>query len=234
LAAVLLGTTGLVLTLSRGGWIGATLSGVALIFLAWRAKLISPKIPLALGALVILVGASFGPLVAERMLVDDQGSARARVPLMQIAGQMIKDHPYLGVGANNCSKVALDYAGRAAYRAEWFYTVHNKYLLVWVETGLLGLAAYVTFLFSTLRTGWRSWRTLDPVMAPIALAMTVAIAGQMCHMFVDIFNSRVQIQMLWLCAGLLVAISRLPKPQGSNLVANRESIPAPREPALAT
>ena len=46
-------------------------------------------------------------------------------------------------------------------------------------------------------------------MAPIALGLTLAIAGQMLHMNVDVFNSRVQVQFLWLCAALLVGISRV-------------------------
>ena len=61
------------------------------------------------------------------------------------------------------------------------------------------------------------------MVAPIALGLTMAIVGQMLHMFVDVFNSRVQIQMLWLCAGLLVGISQLRPLQTDASAASRES-----------
>src|SRR5439155_18314025 len=89
------------------------------------------------------------------------------------------------------------------------YTVHNKYLLVWSEAGIGALLAFLWFLGSTLRRGWSLWRRDDPLLSPLALGLTAGIIGQTVHMSVDIFQSRPQIQLLWLVAGLLVAMQNV-------------------------
>ena len=44
------------------------------------------------------------------------------------------------------------------------------------------------------------------LMVLSALGFTAAILGHMAHMFVDLFNQRWQVQLLWLIAGLITAI----------------------------
>ena len=89
---------------------------------------------------------------------------------------------------------------------EWFYVVHNKYLLVWAETGFWALLAFLGFLLTTLRQGWRQWRLGDPILAPLALGFTAAIVGHMEHMFFDVFHSRPQVQTLWMISALIIAM----------------------------
>ena len=199
------GTTGLVLTLSRGGWIGVSLATTALIYLCWRRRLISARLPLVVGGIAILAGVVFAPAILGRLTEDDRGSAEARLPLMKLASYLIVDHPVFGVGVNNCQEAGQSYRGLPEFREEWYYTVHNKYLVVLAEVGVVGFIAYLAFLCSTIRIGWRSWLRLDSRLAPAVLGMTLAIVGQMVHMTVDVFNSRPQVQMLWLVAGLIAA-----------------------------
>jgi O-antigen ligase len=78
-----------------------------------------------------------------------------------------------------------------------------------VETGIVGLSAFLLFLLTTIRTGWRAWLRRDRLLSPIALALILAMVGQMVHMFVDVFISRPQVQSLWLCAALVAAIGRI-------------------------
>jgi hypothetical protein len=53
----------------------------------------------------------------------------------------------------------------------------------------------------------------------VGVAVLAAVIGQMLHMAVDIFNSRTQVQMLWLMIGFAAASYRLSilkiKQQGS-------------------
>jgi putative inorganic carbon (HCO3(-)) transporter len=121
---------------------------------------------------------------------------------------MIGDHPIVGVGSNHATVAGMQYVALPEFRSDWFYTIHNKYLLEWVELGLLGLAAFLWFLLTTIRSGWSAWRRQDHLLAPLALGLVLAIVGQMVHMSVDIFNSRPQVQSLWLCAGLVIALGR--------------------------
>ena len=205
IAAAGLGAISLVLTYSRGGWIALFVSCVFLMTMGLRRGWISPRIPVAAAIGLTVLILPFSGQIATRIGGSDQGSAASRIPLIRLASNVIEDHPVLGVGANNLGLVIPTYAG-PEYDGYWIYTVHNKYLLVWAEAGIGALAAFLWFLLSTLRTGWRVWRDADPFLGPIALGLTAGVIGQMVHMGVDIFQSRPQVQLLWLVAGLLVAM----------------------------
>jgi len=79
-----------------------------------------------------------------------QNSFLKRVELDKVALQMIRAHPLIGVGLNNFifrlpefwPKVKVIY---------WLQPVHNIFLLVAAETGLIGLLIFSGFLFLTLR-----------------------------------------------------------------------------------
>lgn len=207
--ALVLGTIGLVLTQTRGSFIGVGLSASLLVALMCLRGWLPLRIPLVLGLVGITGAGLLQGQISDRIFGDDKGSAEGRLPLFRMAWQMICDHPIAGVGVNNCAASAGPYAARYEMRGEWFWTIHNRYLLEWVETGIFGLAALLWYLFDTIWTGWIGWLRRDRLLSPIALAITLAIAGQMIHMTVDVFNSRPQMQSLWTCAALLVAIRRI-------------------------
>jgi O-antigen ligase len=202
-----LGSVALVLTFSRGSWISFIVSVAILCLLAWRRGWLSPTLPIIVIA-VIATLTLFSPLqdlFFARLFGDDGGSAQSRVPLIWLAFRMIRDHPVLGVGANNFAIMIERYAN-SEFSRNWLYTVHNQYLLVWAETGIIGLVAFISLLFTVLRRGWQGWRANDRFLSPLALAFTAAILGHLLHMFVDFFNQRPQVQLLWLIAGLVTAI----------------------------
>jgi O-antigen ligase len=118
---------------------------------------------------------------------------------------MITAHPMLGVGLNNFVVVMPQYL-TPDFDGTWLYVVHNKYLLVWAETGVGGLLAFLAFLLTTLRRGWRCWTAGHPVLSPLALGCTAAIAGDMVHMFVDVYGSRAALQQLVLLSALVAAM----------------------------
>lgn len=203
--AFVLGTIALIFTQSRGAWISFVLSMTILILVAWWRGRISLRVPLCVAALVTLLLLPFAGLIIQRIASDDGGSARSRIPLAIIASRIIEDHPWFGIGPNNFAPVGQRYV-TSEFAGEWIYVVHNKYLLVWAETGLFSLLAFVLFLVTSLRQGWRVWRFGDRILAPLALGFTAAIVGHLEHMFFDIFHSRIQVQTLWLISGLIVAM----------------------------
>ena len=214
--ALLFGGLGLVLTLSRGGWIGTTFSvGICIamaLYKGWLSRALFIKLILGFSLLIV---ACF-PLLAERILGDDNGSAQSRISLMQISALIMSDHPF-GVGANNWAVAGQHYADRTNFREEWFYTVHNKYLLVLTEVGIVGLLAFGTFILTTIRSGWRIIGRSDRLLTPIAWGLTAGICGQQIHMMGEIFNSRSQVQMLLLAAALIFAIDNITAPKLSSI-----------------
>ena len=203
-----LGVIALFLTLSRGGWVTLVLSVAILCLLAWHRGWLSPTIPIAIVIIAILVAILFQQALMDRIFGDDGGSAHSRVPLMKIAFRIISDNPLLGVGINNYAIAMRPYLILESANV-WLFTVHNKYLLTFAEIGTGGVIAYIWFLLATIRRGWQCWAFGDRLLSPLALGFAAAIAGQMIHMNVDIFNARPQVQLLWLVAGLITAMHHL-------------------------
>jgi len=221
--ACMLGGVALILTLSRGGLIATAVSMALLVLFGWHRGWISWKAPVftVLAALVVL--ALFSGPIAERISDPDQGSAYSRIPLMRLAFAMISENPVLGIGANNFTPNIGRYL-TIDTGAAYLSAVHNRYLLIWAESGFLALLAFLWFLLSTIRRGWRCWLRRDPLLSPLALAFSVAIAGQMIHMTVARFSGRAQVQFLWLVAALITAMYAMESrsPEGGSEAAGLE------------
>ena len=212
-AAVLaFGGAALVFTFSRGAWTAFVLATILFFFSTRLQKRISFKPLIPFAAILLFLYLPFHNEISNRFISDDNGSAESRVPLMNLAFRMIADNPILGVGANNFSAAMVDYL-TPEFRKGFLYTVHNKYLLVWSEIGPGGLLAYLAFFLGILRVGRACWKQGDRFLSTLALGMTVAMIGNMVHQSVEILQDRGITQLLWLIAGLLVAMQEILRAQ---------------------
>ncbi len=73
-----------------------------------------------------------------------------RIIYQNIAWEMFKDHPIIGGGFNNYQILSRDYAPENN-SSVLFAKVHNIYLLILAETGLMGATAFLLFLISLFR-----------------------------------------------------------------------------------
>jgi len=200
------GSIALLLTFSRGSWLIAMVAtGLLCGIAAWRGWLTS-KVALAGAVLISTLGLLFGPAVLERLTADDDGAAQSRVPLLHLAQYVIDDYWLLGVGTNNFLEVMPRYLS-TGINVQWVYLVHNKYLLVWAETGILGLAAFLLLLFVTVTRGIACTRRGDRLLGPLAAGLCASIIGLIAHMSVESFNGR-SLELFWVFAALLLAASR--------------------------
>jgi O-antigen ligase len=177
-------------------------------FLIWRRGGLPLKAPMAILAILILLYLPFSGDISTRLFGDDNGSAESRIPLTYLAFRIIGDYPVLGAGSNNFS-VVMDRYLTPEFRNGFIYAVHNKYLLIWAETGIGGLLAYLAFLFGSLRKGWECWQQSDRFLSVLALGFTAAIIGHMVHMSVDLFRVGPVQELLWVFAALLTAMRRM-------------------------
>lgn len=207
-AVLALGSIALILTFSRGGWLALALSIALLCFVTWRRRGLSLKAPIVALLLLALLYVPFHSVIGARLFGDDRGSAESRIPLMNLAFRISEDHPLLGVGVNNFS-VAMGPYLTSEFREGFLYAVHNKYLLVLTETGIGGLIAFVAFFVGTVRKGWQCWNLKDSLLSPLALGFAAGLVGHMVHMTVDVFRGRPTQQLVWLIAGLLVAMCHI-------------------------
>jgi len=75
---------------------------------------------------------------------------KERIVYQNIAWEMFKDHPVLGGGYNNYQILSREYTPENN-ASVLFAKVHNIYLLVLAETGLLGAGAFILFLISLFK-----------------------------------------------------------------------------------
>ena len=212
--AIAAGILALLLTQTRGAvltvGVGTIVIGLGMQLRGWL-----PKWAIALALVMAIAGAyPLAYIVQKRVMGDDEGSAESRKHLSLIAIETISKSPVFGYGAGNCHLACEPIANSGLFRSEWYYTIHCKYLLVWIETGIFGFIAFLLVLGNGLRQGLYAWAARDRLLSPLGLACAAAIAGHMVHLFVDIFNSRPQVETLWTVLGITAAIyqqSRLKK-----------------------
>ena len=208
LIAFSLGLIALILTESRGGWLAFAIAFSLFMFIALYKQWISLKVPLMLLGVMSIPLALLSQTILLRLTADDNNSALSRIPLMQLAFTMIQDNIWLGVGANNFASRIDDYL-RGDTALEWIFTVHNKYLLVWAENGLFALLAFSAFLLITIWRGLSAITFAKHPLAPLSVAIGCGVIATGIHMHFDIFNSRPQVQTLWVLAAVAVVVQRM-------------------------
>lgn len=209
LAATIAGFLAILMTQSRGAIlsfvIGAAIIGAGMLSRNWL-----PSWTVLVAVLLAIL--SIYPLLQlyeKRIQHGDGESAASRKHLSLIAFEMIAERPLTGYGSGNCHLAGERFATQPQYRAEWYYTIHCKYLLVWVETGIFGLLAFLCVLGNGFRQAVAVWLLRTPALSGLGLAIAAALIGHSIHMLVDIFNSRSIVQMLWILLGLSAAIYRM-------------------------
>ena len=214
------GSLALVFTYSRGGWLACAIAVAFVVTVLGLRHQLTSRI-LIVGAILFVVGLSLGQQIQAR-LESKAGGASARVALAEVSFDVIRDHPLLGVGSNNYVSVLGDYASLDIYS----YVPHNKFLLVWAETGLVGLIAFVFFLLASLRRGWLALRASTTQLLPYVVALNAAFLALLVHMNFEPFHGRPQVMLLFTVAGLLYAAAAIAKTGSAESV---ESEPRSRD-----
>jgi O-antigen ligase len=157
LAAVMV--VGLAATESRGGLVAAAVAfGAALLVMRGRRGRI-----LGAGVGVLLIGALYfaaHPSGLHRINTSDSGNGRTE--LWEVAWRISAHHPLVGVGLHNFTVYSPRYvrqAGALSYVdliAERPHVVHNTYLEVLVETGIVGLGLFLGVIGASLGAVWRA------------------------------------------------------------------------------
>jgi hypothetical protein len=211
---------GLVASQSRGGMVAALVAAVAALVLARRRR------GLVVMGLLWVVGAAAAWYVADpatwqRLFNFSESSGRSE--LWSVAWQMWQDHPLAGVGLQGFLDSAGGYA-RALGELEYaeFITeepkvVHNSFLELLAETGIVGLALFVAVVTLSLRSAWQAVRRFeameDVAMAALSKAVIVSVLASLtAAMFISSQVDRRLWVLLALGPALLAAARRSPGP----------------------
>lgn len=205
-AAMCIVSMGLIFTFSRSGWASAALGMMLMLILSARVSVRAAGRFLAL--LLILAGSLyyfFAPLITARAsLSADEPSVSYRVEYTKIGLESIGAHPFSGVGIGNQAQASVAegrYAAHGMTRGWEHQPVHNLYLLIASEIGILGALAFCIFLVIVMKRLIPD-KSLEAGLA-LALLVSLLAFGLFDHFLWDIQAGRL---MFWLAIG--VALSR--------------------------
>lgn len=213
---ILFGVCALIVTLTRIAWLSLMVSGMALIMIGLKRKWLKVGAVITILVILIMVIVGFWSSIAARFEKEDKGAAYSRVPTMILMARIIRDHPFLGVGSNN-------------YRDAWWRYLtddvrdalssgHNLYLLVFVETGVVGFLTFLWFIYAMLKKGFRTIGSKDVLKSKAAAGASMSIVS-IC--IANLTNGNVAgplANLLWFLGGFVSAIGVLEKEASVNEV----------------
>lgn len=197
-AATAVGAVALVLTQSRGAWVGAA---VAASVVGWPA-LRERRGQVALGALAVAIVVGVGVAVASPVIVRD--SATGRLDLWAVAVRAVGDRPLLGSGPDT-QRIALpasiDDGFEARHQSDELHDrAHSLPLDTAVTTGLVGAVALGALVAAIGRAGRRAVSR-----GRIHRALAAGAAGYLVHLLVAFGDASLD-PLAWLVVGLLLAL----------------------------
>ena len=214
----------LILTFSRGGWIGYVIAGfLLLLLLVYWLSYTWPRfwriwaLPIVLGvsmAVVVVAVATVDPLrdrVSSIFVGREDSSNNFRLNVWAAVQDMIRDRPILGIGpGNEAFNRVYPRFQRTGYTALSAYSI---FLEIAVETGVIGFSCFLWLLLVTLNQGWMQLQRLKRLRNREGFWLMAAIAtmiGMLTHGMVDTVWYRPQVSTLWWLMLALIASYYLP------------------------
>lgn len=211
---MLIGAAALVLTLARSAAIAFCLAGLVYLWNNRGQKLF----PFAMICGLILIAAAlpFVPEVFWERMGTVAGFGEDRTLLRRLSYniiglELVTQHPVSGVGPGN---FPLYYAGD---EFRWFpgrepapRQLHNSYLEVAAELGLVGLGLFVAFLTVSFRAGVRAAQAQVADISVFARALTYALGA---YLVASLFMPNEDTKFMWILPALCVAAKNLCRPQ---------------------
>jgi len=186
------------LAFSRGGYLGLCAGVTFFLFTFFYQKGLGVRgLLTGAGIFGIIFLTAWSPIGARfgSTFSTEDGSNKERIRLWEEALGHISERPFLGVGLGNYPLLVKPSAG---YREPIY--VHNLYLDIAVEAGLLGLSFFVALLWLA---GWRLWRKWEKTHDTLSLGTLGALLVFSTHAFFDtpLFSVHALPALLLLLAG---------------------------------
>lgn len=162
---ILLGGSALVaiaLSRSRGAFLGVgALLALALLLRMGRRALA----PLAALALLLAIPATI--FVFNRHSDDLEGSNAGRKTYLKAGLRMGLKNPIFGVGFDAFPESLQTYSTESLEEAHQM-TAHNSWVLVFAETGVIGLFLFCSMFFTSARSAWKNYSTSPEFLLSLA------------------------------------------------------------------
>jgi O-antigen ligase len=169
----------IVLSNTRGVWLGAA-AGFAFVTVGLPRRVIATVL-----LPVLVIGLLASPLIYRRVRMSfDTGLATnySRLVYVSVGTQMIRDHPLLGVGPGRVDDEFPKYFEGPDLKNFYYGHLHNNFLQIGAERGLLCLATFVWLLLELYRSMLRFLKRSDeklrwPILSSLAALTGFVVSG---------------------------------------------------------
>jgi O-antigen ligase len=197
----------LVLTFSRSGWIAGVIAGFVTVFwsiFSRKYRVNGAKLLVILGLITLVIVSVLGWLIFPRAgLSSDEGPVVDRM-MYNYIGLGIMAHNFFGVGLGN----EIFYAFDAGIFKSWgmvtagrWQAVHNIYVLIASEIGIIGALALFAFVGKLALKNIKKMNL--EIFTVQALLLVILALGLVDHYYWDLENGRL---MFWLVIGLMMGL----------------------------
>ncbi len=185
----------LLLTFSRGGWLGIALAMIIFALFVDRRLII---LYLVAGIALLVVSPEVIMTRIATIGNTQDTSTAYRFPLWMAAFDIIRDFWITGVGLGPMAFKAI-YPQYMRLGIMAIHT-HNIYLQMFVETGVFGFIGFIAFIFNNVRCNLITFvKGIDKRARTIAIAVLSSIVGLLLHGLVEyIFFDNKIIIMFWI------------------------------------
>lgn len=186
IVAIVLGMAALISSGSRGGWVGMGVGFATGVFFWLRKQGKNPVkglFVMALSVALLFTVLLFGSKTFQnRVLHGDREAAEVRIPMMEVAMEMIQAKPVLGVGLNHYTREMVPY-DRTNYLVASNYNepVHNTFLLVAAESGLPAMLLLCIFIFLAFKKSFHVALEGDEIVSVIGLGLMCSLVSWFIH-----------------------------------------------------
>lgn len=202
-------TAALFFTFSRSAWVGVFVALFLLLF--WLMKSPNrktPLVPIYLKSMlfVLLIISALGITMAEPVVTRLQGieplevsSIQLRFTFTEQAFKIFEQDPMFGAGIGNYTLGVYQYIN-ATWPGYYYQPVHNVYLLILAELGMLGSILFGMIVLTLLWWTFKSTASVEKTITSLAL-IAILVMGLFDHFFWTSFFGAV---IFWVILGLNV------------------------------
>lgn len=207
---IFLGTTlimvlAMLMTLSRGSWVGFAFSALVFIVLLERRLLLS-VVPISLAGLYFLPQSILNRIMSIGNFADS--SIAYRFTMWDITMDIIRDYPIAGVGFGH---LPFKQIFETYIRTMPIYHSHNTFLQTTVEMGIPGLIVFLFLLFILFKYGILNLvKSEDRYIRILSASAISSLGGVLAHGIAEnvLYLPRI-IFTFWILVGLILTLDRI-------------------------
>ena len=173
------------LTFSRGAWLLGIPSLLLALFWIRRGRARWVLAAAAVAGMLLLVPVAQTERFSS-LLASSQSTASLRLNLWRAAWDMVRDHPWLGVGLDNFLYYYGDYVRAGAEVDRWLSHPHNLVLDSWLRLGLGGVVLFCALLIGFFRGAHRARHALpEGDLRAVTSGLVAGMVAVVAHGTID-------------------------------------------------